>query len=52
MKNYINSGKRTETPNYVNSVKNINKNPKSFLGIKTVQKEVPTAHKLLDHSYE
>ena len=36
----------------VKQLKNINKNPHSFLEISPVQKEVLPSHKLQDHAYE
>ena len=51
-KEVINRGKRSKTLNEVNPVKNISKNPESFLEIHPLQKEFPTSHKLQDHIYE
>ena len=50
MKKVINSGKRSKALSEVKLVKNISKNPKSFLEIK--EKEVLLSHKLQDHAYE
>lgn len=36
----------------VKSIKNIKKNPQSFLGISLVEKEVTTSHNLQDDAYE
>ena len=47
----INSEKRSMAPNEVKPVKNISKNPQSFLKISFL-KEVPPSHKLQDHGYE
>ena len=40
IKKVINTGKRSKTLKKVNPVKNISKNPQSFLEISPVQKEV------------
>ena len=48
----IDRGKRSKTLSEVKLVKNISKNPESFLEISPVQKEVPLSHKLQDHAYE
>ena len=45
-------GKRSKTLSEVKLVKNISKNPQSFLEISSVQKEVPLSHKLQDHAYD
>ena len=49
MKKVIDRGKRSKTLSEVNSVKNISKNPQSFLEISHVQKEVLPSHTLQDH---
>ena len=49
MKRQIDKGKRSKTLNEVNPVKNIIKNPQSFLQVNLVQKEVFPSHKLQDH---
>ena len=48
----INRGKRRKTLSEVKPVKNISKNPQSFLEISPVQKDVVLSHKLQDHAYE
>ena len=48
----INRGKRIKTLSEVKLVKNIRKNPQSFLEISPMQKEVLLSHKLQDHAYE
>ena len=45
-------GKRSKTLSEVKLVKNISKNPQSFLEISSVQKEVPLSHKLQDRAYD
>ena len=45
-------GKRIKTPNEVKPLKNINENPRSFLGMSFMQKEDPTSHKLQDNAYK
>ena len=48
-----NKGKRCKASNKVKPVENINKNPRRFLLISLMQKEVPfPSHKLEDHAYE
>ena len=48
----IRIGKGSKTPNEVKPVKNINKNPQSFLKIIPAQKRVSALHKLQGHVYE
>ena len=48
----IDRGKRRKTLSEVKPVKNISKNPQSFLEISHVQKEVLLSHKLRDYAYE
>ena len=48
----INRGKRSKTLSEVRPVKNVSKNPLSFLEIRPIQKEVLHSHKLQDHAYE
>ena len=50
MKKVISRGKRSKTLSEVKLVKNISKNPKSFLEIK--EKEVFLSLKLQGHAYE
>ena len=50
MKKVINRGKRSKALSEVKPVKNISKNPLSFLEISPVQKEVLSSHKLQDHA--
>ena len=45
-------GKRSKTLREVKLVKNIGKNPQSFLEISPVQKKVLLLYKLQDHTYE
>ena len=45
-------GKRTKTMSEVKPVKNIRKNPKSFLETSSMQKEILPSHKLQDHAYK
>ena len=51
-KKVIDRGKRTKTLNEAKLVKNISKNPQSFLEINPVQKEVLLSHKLQNHAHE
>ena len=51
-KKVIDRGKRSKTLSEVKLVKNISKNPQSFLEISSVQKEVPLSHKLQDRAYD
>ena len=46
----IDRGKRSKKPNEVKPVKNINKNPQSFLKKTLLQKEVPLSNQLHDHA--
>ena len=46
----INRGKKSKNIN--NNVKNISKNPQSFLETSPVQEEVLLLHKLQEHAYE
>ena len=48
----INRGKRSKTLSEVRPIKNISKNPLSFLEISPMQKEVLRSHKLQDRAYE
>ena len=48
----IDREKRCKTLNGVKVVENINKISQSFLKIRSMQKEVPTSHKLQGHAYE
>ena len=48
----IDRGKRSKMVNEEKPVKNLSKNPQSFLEISPVQKEVLPLHKLQDHAYE
>ena len=48
----INRGKRRKTLSEVKPVKNISKNPQSFLEISPVQNDVALSHKLQEHAYE
>ena len=43
--------KRSKTLSEVKPLKNISKNPQSFLEVRPMQKEVLTSHKLQDHPY-
>ena len=52
MKKVIGRGKRSKTLSEVKLVKNIIKNPQSFLEASPMQKEVLLSHKLQDHVYE
>ena len=52
MKKVIDRGKRNKSMNEVKPVKNINKNPKSFLEKIPMQMEVLLSHKLQDHANE
>ena len=52
MKKVIDTGKRSKSMNEVKPVKNINKNPKSFLEKIPMQMEVLLSHKLQDHPNE
>ena len=51
-KKVIYRGKRSKTVSEVKLVKNIRKNPQSFLEISPMQEEVFLSHKLQDHTYE
>ena len=51
-KSVIERGKRSKTQPEVNPVKNVTKNPESFLQISHMQKEAISSHKLQDHAYE
>ena len=51
-KKMIDRGKRSKTLVEIKLVKNISKNPQSFLDISPVQKEILPSHKLQDHAYE
>ena len=51
-KKVIDRGKRSKTLSEVKLVKNISKNPQSFLEIRSVQKEFPLSHKLQGHAYD
>ena len=51
-KKVIDIGKRSKTLNKVKPVKNIRKNPQSFLEISPEQNEVVPSHKLQNHAYE
>ena len=51
-KSVIDRGKRSKTQPEVNPVKNVTKNPESFLQISHMQKEAISSHKLQDHAYE
>ena len=51
-KKVIVRGKRSKTMNEVKPVRNIDKNPESFLEIRPVQKEVSPSHELQYHAYE
>ena len=51
-KKVITRDKRSTTLNEVKPVKNINKNPQSFLKISPVQKELLPSQKLQQHPYE
>ena len=48
----IDRGKRRKTLSEVKPIKNISKNPQSFLEISHVQKEVLLSHKLQNYVYE
>ena len=48
----IDRGKRSKTLSEVKPVKNITKNPQSFVEISPLQKEVLPSHKLQEHAYE
>ena len=48
----IDRGKRSKTLSEVNLVKNISKNPQSFLEVTPKHKEILYSHKLEDHAYE
>ena len=50
MKKMMNRGKKALSE--VKPVKNISKNPQSFLEISPVQNEVFPSHKLQDHAYD
>ena len=52
MKKVIDRGKRSKTLSEVKPVKNITKNPQSFVEISPLQKEVLPSHKLQEHAYE
>ena len=52
MNKVIDRGRRSKTLTEVKPVKNICKNPRSFLDISPMQKEVLPSHKLQDHAYE
>ena len=52
MTKVIDRGKRSKTLSEVKVVKNISKNPQSFLEISPAQKEVLLSQKLQDHAYE
>ena len=52
MQKVINRGTRTLTLNEVNPVKNIRKNPPSFVEITSVQKGVLPSYYLQDYAYE
>ena len=49
-KKVINRGKRSKTLSEAKLVKNISKNPQSFLDINPVQKQVFLSHKLQGHA--
>ena len=51
-KKVIDRGKRNKTLSEVKPVKNISKNPQSFLEISLMQKEVLLLHELQGHAYE
>ena len=51
-KTVIVKGKRNVTLHEVKPVENINKHPKSFLEIRSIQKGVPFSYKLEDHARE
>ena len=51
-KKVIKRGKINKTLSEVKLVKNISKNPQSFLEISPMEKEVLVSHKLKDHAYE
>ena len=40
---------KSKAMNEVKAVENISKNPQSCLGTSSMQKKVPTSHKLQDH---
>ena len=48
----IDRGKRSKTMSEVKPVENVSKNPRSFLKMSPVQKEVILSDKLRDHAYE
>ena len=52
MKKVINRENRSKTLRQVKPVKNISKNPESFLEINPMQKELLHSHTLQDHAYE
>ena len=52
MKKVIDRGKRSKTLSEVKPIKNICKNPESFLEISLVQTEVLPSYKPQDHAYE
>ena len=51
-KKVTDSWKRSKTLNEVKPVENLSMNPKSFLEISLLQKEVLPSYKLQDHAYE
>ena len=51
-KKVIDRGKRNKTLSEVKPVKNISKNPQSFLEISLMQKKVLLLHELQGHAYE
>ena len=46
----IDRGQRSKILNEVKRVKNVSKNPQSFLEIRPKQKEAPSSNKLQDHT--
>ena len=52
MKKVVDRGKRSKTLSEIKLIKNVSKNPQSFLEISPMQKEALLSHKLQDHAYE
>ena len=52
MKEVVDRGKRSKTLSEIKLIKNVSKNPQSFLEISLMQKEATLSHKLQDYAYE
>ena len=52
MEEGFNRGERSKTLNKVKPLEKINKNPRRFLEMSSVQKNAPPSHKMQDHVYE